>query len=71
MNLLETMRRRRVNALIEDAHYLASLETSAERKEAIEREKRRAMYRAALGEITYEERDAIFEVLSGRNGDVQ
>jgi hypothetical protein len=61
--LLETMRRRRVSAFIADAHFLA-MQKDAE--EAVERERRRAMLLAALGEITLSERDAIFRALEKR-----
>jgi hypothetical protein len=60
MNLTEAMRRRRVNAMVADALFLRSLEPSDEKTEAIEREKRRAMYGFALGEITPAERDELF-----------
>lgn len=67
--LQETMRKRRVNAMIADAQFLRSV-GSEEAQDVIEIEKRQAMYQFALGRIMQEERDAIFEALNGRNGNV-
>lgn len=65
MNLLETMRRRRVNAMIADAQFLRDQENSAGKKEAIEHEIRRVMFRFTTNQILLSERDAIFEILRG------
>ena len=63
MDLIEVIRRRRVNAMIADALFLRSLEPSDEKTEVVEREKRRAMYEHALGEITGDERTELFRTL--------
>jgi len=63
MDLIEVMRRRRVNAMIADAFFLRSLESSDERTETVEREKRRTMYEHALGTITGSEREELFRSL--------
>ena len=68
MNLQETMRRRKVNAMIADAHFLQEQELSPELKEIKEREKRRAMFEFSVGRISAEERNTILELLNGRNG---
>ena len=66
MSLLEKMRRRRVNAMIADAYYLTGKQDADELAEAIEQERRRAMYERALGRITDSEKQAIFQVLEKR-----
>jgi hypothetical protein len=62
-DLIEVMRRRRVNAMIADALFLRSLEPSDEKTEAVERVIRRAMYEHALGGITSDERTEVFRAL--------
>jgi hypothetical protein len=66
MSLLEEMRRRRVNAMIADACYLAGKPSTGEQAEAVEQERRRAMYERALGRITDSEKQAIFQILEKR-----
>lgn len=68
MNLLEEMRRRRVNAMLGDASFLAGQPDSDERAEAMERERRALMYEMALGRITRSEKNVIFRILN-RKGD--
>jgi hypothetical protein len=60
----EVMRRRRVNALLADAQFLTSRPDSQERAEAIEREVRRVMVKYALREISEDERQVLFNLLS-------
>jgi hypothetical protein len=65
------MRRRRVNAMVADAHFLRSQRECADVREAIAIEKRRAMFRFALGEITLDERDVILRTIDGTNGQTE
>ncbi len=70
MDLSETMRRRRVNAMIADAHFLGQQGESPERGKAIEMEKRRVMYELALGSITNEEKAAILRFSIGKESNM-
>jgi RecA/RadA recombinase len=69
MNLLEEMRRRRVNAMVADACYLTAQPDSDERNAAIEQLKRSTMYELAVGKITEEEKQAVFEILDTKGED--
>jgi hypothetical protein len=64
MDLLETMRRRKVNAMVADAHFLREQEPSPQQQDAVEREKRQVMLEYALQRITEAERDLILKTLS-------
>jgi uncharacterized SAM-dependent methyltransferase len=63
----ETMRRRRVNAMIADARFLRMQSRCAELWNVIGIERRKAMLVFTLGENTREECDAILDTLNGAN----
>lgn len=65
MDLRETLRRRQVNAMVADAEFLRQQPESDERDELLTIERRRAMYRFALSQITLTERDVILGILRG------
>ena len=67
MNLLETMRRRKVDAMIADAEFLSKQEDSEDTQEAVEQHKRNVMYELAIGKITSEERQEVFAALNGKS----
>jgi len=57
--------------MIADAHFLGSQAECLEMREAIAIEKRRAMFRFALGEITLQERDMILGTLKRTSRETQ
>ena len=67
MDLREELRQRQVDAMIADAEFVCSQPESDERDNLLAIERRRAMYRFAVGHITLPERNRILNALNEKD----